>query len=201
MKLGLHGLIALGLTLAPCYARALEVERSEARFADQRYSFDMVVTLDAPIDRIDAVLKDYAAYPTLDPRILESRVLERPSANEVLLYTALRACFGPFCRSVKRVERVQEQLHELHASTLPERSDVVYGETFTQLSNAGERTRVTYRTTVSPDFWIPRFVGRRLMLNTLRDATLNMFGNIEQRAGAALPMGQVQPDSASVLPQ
>jgi hypothetical protein len=200
MRPGLRGVLAVLLTVMSWCAVALEVERAEARYADQRYSFEMVATLDAPIDRIDAVLKDYAGYPALDPRILESRVLERPAANEVLLFTSLRACFGPVCRSVKRVERVQERVHELHASTLPERSDVGYGETFTQLSNAGQRTRVIYRTTVSPDFWIPRFVGRRLMLNTLRDATLNMFGNIEQRAGVSPPSGQAHVDSVAALP-
>jgi hypothetical protein len=163
-------------------ACAIEVERAEARFTDQRYTFELVATIDAPIDRVDAVLKDYAGYPALDARILESRVMARPAEGEVMLFTSLRACFGPFCRTVKRVERVQEQIHELHASTLPEQSDVTFGETFAQLSNAGPRTRVIYRTSVSPDFWVPRFIGRRIMLNTLQDATLTLFGNVEKRA-------------------
>ncbi len=200
MRTGLHCPFALSLTLVSWGAQALEIERAEARFAEKRFSFELIATLDAPIDRIDAVLKDYASYPALDARILESRVLERPAPGEVMLFTALRACLGPFCRSVKRVERVQEQVHELHASTLPEQSDITYGETFTQLSNAGQRTRLIYRTTVSPDLWIPRFVGRRLMLNTLRDATLNVFGNIEKRAAEVPQEIVVPPSEAAALP-
>lgn len=176
--------MALGICLAgvACNVRALEVERADAKFAAKRYSFELVATLDAPVDRVEAVLRDYAAYPALDARILESKIIERPAADEVLLFTSLRACFGPFCRTVKRVEKVEEDIHELRATTIAERSDVKFGETYTQISNAGQRTRVVYRTTVSPDFWIPRFIGRRVMLNTLRDATLTLFGNVEKRA-------------------
>lgn len=176
-------LLAAWLTSVSSQAVAMEVERAEVKFAEQRYSFEMVATLNAPIDRVEAILKDYAGYSTLDERILESRVIERISPSEVLLFTSLRACFGPFCRHVKRVERVEEGVHELRAATIPERSDVAYGDTYTQISNAGPKTRVVYRTVVSPDFWIPRFVGRRVMLNTLRDASLTLFSNVEKRAG------------------
>jgi len=185
--------------MAPSVARAVEIERADAAFADKRYSFELVATLEAPIDKVEAILRDYANYPTLDSRILEAKVLERPSPNEVMLFTSLRACFGPFCRNVKRTEKVQEEVHELRATTMPEKSDIAYGETYTQLSNAGKRTRVIYRTAISPDFWIPRFVGRRVMLNTLRDATLNLFGNVEKQAGGpkCLPHGDCS-DPASV---
>jgi hypothetical protein len=181
--------LATGVILQLCslQAFAIEVERADSTFADRRYSFELVATLDAPIERVDSILKDYAAYPDLDARILEARVMERPAAGEVTLFTSLRACFGPFCRTVKRVEHVREEVHELRATTVPDQSDVSFGETFTQLSNAGPRTRVVYRTSVSPDFWIPRMIGRRFMLNTLRDATLTLFGNVEKRAHDSAP--------------
>jgi hypothetical protein len=172
-------------------AYAVEVERTDASFADKRYTFEMVATLDAPIDRVEAVLRDYANYPKLDQRILEAKILDRPGPNTVTLFTSLRACAGPFCRTVKRTERVEEEVHELRATAIPERSDVAFSETFSQLSNAGKRTRVVYRTTISPDFWVPRFVGRKAMLNTLRDVTLNLFGNVEKEASAVL---QLPPD-------
>ena len=182
-------LAALTACLAISPARAVEIERADATFTEKRYSFELVATLDAPIDRVEAVLRNYEGYPALDARILEAKVLERPAPDEVMLFTSLRACFGPFCRTVKRTERVKEDVHELRATTIGTSSDVTFGETFTQLSNAGTRTRVIYRTAISPDFWIPRFVGRRVMLNTLRDATLNLFGNVEKQAGDCLPHG------------
>ena len=189
--------LAAGLAVSPAWA--IEIERADAEFAEARYSFELVATLDAPIDRVEAVLRNYVGYPSLDARILEAKVLERPTANEVMLFTSLRACVGPICRTVKRTERVEEDVHELRATTIAEKSDVTFGETYTQLSNAGKRTRVVYRTAISPDFWVPRFVGRRALLNTLRDATLNLFGNVEKQAGGCLPHGDCsQAASAAV---
>lgn len=138
--------------------------------------------LDAPVERVEAVLRDYPRYSNLDRRILDSKVLERPAADVAILATTVRACFGPFCRNVKRVERVQEAPLELTATADAARSDVKSGETRTQLSATDSGTRVTYRTRIVPAFWIPAFVGRRLMLNTLEAATINMFTNVEKIA-------------------
>src|SRR5437868_4491693 len=98
---------ALGVMFAS-YATltaAMEIRHSEARFADKQYQYELTVTLDVPIDRVEALLRDYEHYPSLDPRILEARVLDRPAPNVATLETVLRACFGLICRNVKRIER------------------------------------------------------------------------------------------------
>lgn len=176
-------------TLVACLiaynAAALEVERSEARYTNKRYEFELVAMLDAPIERVAAVLKDYEHYPDLDPRILNAKVLERAGGDVVILATTLRACFGPFCRNVKRVERVEESPQGLAAVADPARSDVRFGETRTVLSTEGARTKVSYHTSMTPSFWIPAIVGRRLMLSTLEDATHDLFANVEERAKGA----------------
>lgn len=180
---GLFSLLFLcGIT---AQAEAFEIESSAARYADKHYQFEFVALLDAPVDRVEAVLRDYERYPDLDERILKAKVLERPADYVIVLETIVRACFGPFCRNVKRVERVEESPLEIAAITDPSRSDVRSGETHTMLSASEGRTRVSYRTSVSPDFWIPRFVGRRWMLNTLEDATTNLFMNVEMKAQRA----------------
>jgi hypothetical protein len=164
-------------------AGAFEIEKSETRYADRRYQCELSVKLDAPPDKIQAVLRDYERYPALDTRILQARVLERPEPNVAVLETTVRVCFGWFCRNVTRVERVQESEHSLAATADPSRSDVKFGETSTQLSpdeNGG--TLVHYRTSITPAFWIPSVVGRRWMLRTLEDASSDLFMNVEMRA-------------------
>jgi hypothetical protein len=164
-------------------AGAFEIEKSETRYVDRRYQCDLNVKLDAPPDKVEAVLRDYERYPSLDTRILQARVLERPEPDVVVLETTVRVCFGWFCRNVTRVERVQESEHALAATADPSRSDVKFGETRTQLSpdeNGG--TIVHYRTSITPAFWIPSVVGRRWMLRTLEDATGDLFMNVEMRA-------------------
>jgi hypothetical protein len=178
--------LALFTTAVAAPAHAFEIERSETRYADRQYQYDLIVTLDAAPDRVESVLRDYENYPSLDGRILAAHVLERPEADVAILETTLRACFGPFCRTVKRIERVKESPNLLLAVTDPSRSDVRSGETRTELSGAGQgRTRVIYRTRIVPGFWVPAFGGRRFMLGTLKDATEQLFRNVEGKAQAA----------------
>jgi hypothetical protein len=170
-------------TLWAAAAGAFEVEHSETRYVNRRYQCDLNVKLDAPLDKVEAVLRDYERYPALDTRILQAHVLERPAPNVVVLETTVRVCFGWFCRNVTRVERVEEQQHALAATADPSRSDVKFGETRTQLT-AGEHgsTLVRYSTSITPGFWIPSVVGRRWMLRTLEDATGDLFMNVEMKA-------------------
>jgi len=162
----------------------MEIQRAETHYENGVYKLEMHVTIDAQVQDVQSVLRNYHEYPQLDGRILEARELERPAPAVVMLFTRLRACFGPFCRNVQRVERVEERPNELLATVVPERSDLKVGSTHTQMAAVNGHTEVTYNTQMSPDFWIPPLVGRRLMLRTLRDATTALFTQVEVRARA-----------------
>ena len=164
-------------------ACAFQIERSETRYADRRYQYDLNVRIDAPLDKVEAILRDYENYSSLDARILKARIIERPEPNVAMLETTLRVCLGWFCRNVNRVERVEESQHALTAKADPNRSDVKFGETHLQLA-PGEHgsTLVRYSTSITPGFWIPTAVGRRWMLRTLEDATTDLFMNVEMKA-------------------
>ena len=62
-------------------AGAFEIEKSETRYVDRRYQCDLSVKLDAPPDKVEAILRDYERYPSLDTRILRARVMERPGED------------------------------------------------------------------------------------------------------------------------
>lgn len=178
--------IASLLLFAALPAQALTIEHSSASYMDKHYQFELVAVLDAPVDRVQAVLRDYEAYQELDPRILEARVIERPEHYVAILQTTLRVCMGPFCRNVKRIERVEESPLELAAVADAARSDVKFGETHMMLSVSEGRTRVSYRTSIVPDFWVPALGGRRWLLNTLAEATTGLFRSIEAKAQQAV---------------
>ena len=163
-------------------AHAITIESSSATYSNKHYQLEMVALLDAPTDAVEAVLRDYEGYKALDARILEAKVIERPQAHVAILKTTLRVCLGPFCRNVKRIERVEAAPLELTAWTDASRSDVKFGETHMTLSAAGGRTRLNYRTRIVPDFWVPAVGGRRWLLNTLEDATTALLTNVETKA-------------------
>lgn len=181
-----HPLLAIVMLTLPMFSDAFTIEHVSTRYFERRYECELVLTVDAPLDRVLAVLRDYERYPALHPRILQAHVIERPQDGVALLETVVRACFGPFCRNVRRTERVEERALELSAYTDPARSDVRFGETHTRLEPLpGGGVRIDYHTSVSPGFWIPPLVGRRWMLRTLEDAALDLFRNVEKRAQEA----------------
>ncbi len=173
---------AIVLSMSCSAAHALTVEHLDSKYRDRQYQLTLVAVIDAPRERVQDILRDYAHYPKLDARIVEATVISRDGPHEVVLSTKLRACFAVFCRTVKRVERVQERDNELLAKVLPAQSEVTSGETHTQLQALGEQTRVSYSTSIAPGFWIPPLIGRALMLRTLREASLDLFRRVEHEA-------------------
>jgi hypothetical protein len=174
--------VALASLSWPLSSLALDVTHAEAHYVEDKFRLDLTVIVNAPLAQVETVLRDYARYPALDERIVEAKVLERVSDSRVLLFTKLRACSGVFCRTVNRVEQVDETSGELIAQVLPERSDMLAGTTHTVLTAEGTRTRVTYVTQLAPNFWVPSFIGRPLMLRTLREASIELFRNVERQA-------------------
>lgn len=176
-------LFAAALLLSAPAARAFTIEHSEARYAEKHFRYELVVTLNAPIDRVDEVLRNYTDYPSLNARILSAKVLERVAPDVVTLETTVEVCFGWFCRDVTRVERVQESKYVLMAVADPERSDVKFSETRSELTPALHgATRVKYVTSVVPGFWVPAVGGRRMMLKMLETETRDLFMSVEEKA-------------------
>ena len=177
----LIGGVAL-FALAPL-AHAVDVERLEVALQDDRYVVEFVAQLDAPADAVHAVLTDYDQYPALDPRIEESRVVSRDRDNSVRLDTRMRGCLGSLlCRTMQRVEHVEERPDELLATALLDQSDVEFGVTRSQWQPTANGTQLVYRMEIMPKFWIPPLFGPRLMISTLRSGTLELFTNVEKAA-------------------
>ncbi len=173
---------ALG-ALTCASAHAITIERAQTRYHEQRYELTLEATLAAPVAAVTHVVRDYERYPRLDERVQQARVLARPGPGKALLYTKLTACVSFLCRTVERVENVTELEHQLLAEAVAERSDVTFGRTQTTFQALdANTTRVIYETAVQPKFWIPRFVARRAMLNSLHNATVELFTRVEHAA-------------------
>jgi hypothetical protein len=160
----------------------MSVERLETTYVDGAYRVRLEATLDAPPARVLAVLKDYAAYPRLDERVVESRIIGE-DAGQPLLYTRLHGCVGSvFCRDMVRVERITELADGLIAEVIPARSDMLEGRSETRLRAAGSGTRVSYEVSFRMSLWLPQWLVRRAMLHTLEEGTRSMFTHVEEHA-------------------
>ena len=161
---------------------ALELHSIHTEYVNGEYRLTMTATLSARTDRVETVLRDYAQYHVLDPRILEARIIQRIKPDQLELFTRIKVCFSFLCRNVDRTEIVDERPLELLATVIPEKSDASRGSTHTLLIRSGDHTDVQYSTSIVPRFWVPALFGRSIMLHTLHDATVSMFEHIEKMA-------------------
>jgi hypothetical protein len=173
---------SLALFLAAGPAQSIEVGMIESDFKDGTYRVVLQAMLDAPADAVAAVLTDYAGYRELDPRIRSSEVLRRTRDGEVIIRTRVRVCAGFFCRNVERVERVTPGARSLVAEVVPGQSDFRRGLTQTRWRAARGGTSISYTAEFEPGFWVPAVVGRHYAVSELRESTLKLFANVEDRA-------------------
>jgi hypothetical protein len=175
-------LVCLAIVFVSPAASALSVQSLEASLRGGVYRIALVARVDAPVEDVAAVLTDYAAYRSLDPRIRASSVLSSDDPANELIRTVVRACAGFFCRNIERVERVERREGELLATVIPEQSELKSGVTRTTWQSDNEGTSVTYQAEFVPDFWVPSAIGRRYAERVLKASTLELFGNVEKRA-------------------
>jgi hypothetical protein len=174
--------------LAAGRAQAIEIRTIDVRYEKGHYRVQFVADLAAEPQAIERVLTDYAHYPALDARIEESRLIETPPAALPRLYTRLKGCVGwIFCRSMVRVETLQQNPGELIATAIPDLSDVKDSVASTRWQASPSGTHVTYTLNFDPKFWVPALFGRRAMLDTMRQGTLAMFTSVE-RVARTLPV-------------
>ena len=133
-------------------------------------------------EQVFAVITDYEHLHKLDKRIKDSRVLERPMPNVVLVYTRTKTCLL-FCRSLERVERVVEAPHtSVEAIAIADRSDLLEGRASWRLHREEHGTRLIFETSFRPSFWVPGFAGRLALKRTLRSTAQAIIREVEQRS-------------------
>ena len=134
-------------------------------------------------EQVFAVITDYEHLHALDRRIKESRVLERPVPNVVLVYTRTKGCVLFFCRSLERVERVTEVPHtSVEAIAIAEQSDLLDGRSTWRLVGENGGTRLSFETSFRASFWVPGIAGRSTLKRTLRSTARAIVREVEQRS-------------------
>ncbi len=141
--------------------------------------------LDATPAAIYNVLMDFDGdrYSQISEIYKESGYLPPDGDGTPLVYTRVEGCLLLFCRSMRRVERLEVVTpHFIRSLAVPERSDFKYSMSEWSIEPEDGGTRVTYRMDMEPDFWLPPFVGPWFLKRTLLQGAPAAIDQIEHLA-------------------
>ncbi len=161
--------VALGVcyvsTSVPATLRTVDVSRKQSRY---RVVAD--THLEASPEAIYKVLLDFDGdrYQRISEIYKESSYLPPDSDGTPLVYTLVEGCLLRFCRSMRRVERLEVVTPQfIRSRAIPERSDFKYSMAEWTFEAEGAGTRVKYEMEMEPSFWLPPFVGPWFLKRTL----------------------------------
>lgn len=178
------GLIAVSVArpAAPASMDHLDVTRERAR---NRYMLMAETFMDASARSIYAVLLDYDddAFERISSVYKESGYLPADADGTPLVYTRVEGCLLFFCRSMRRVERLEvDAPYFIRTTALPERSDFRHSRSEWILEPVDGGTKVTYRLEIEPDFGLPPFIGPWFLKRFLARGGIDAVEQIERLA-------------------
>jgi hypothetical protein len=171
----------------PATLRTVDVSRNQ-----DRYQVVADTHLDASPEAIYKVLLDFDGdrYQRISEIYKESSYLPPDSDGTPLVYTRVEGCLLRYCRSMRRVERLEVVTPQfIRSRTIPERSDFKYSLAEWTFTAEDGGTRVLYKMEMEPNFWLPPFVGPWFLKRTLLKGAPAAIDQIEllaqQEQGAA----------------
>ena len=133
-----------GAILSSWIARAATLDSVIVTYDSGRYALEAEAFMDAPRESIFSVLMDYDRIGRLSSAYKEYGYLDPASDGTPVVFTRLEGCVLIFCRSLRRVERLEgDEPGYIRTVMLPEQSDFSYGVAQWWLEPEAMGTRVT----------------------------------------------------------
>lgn len=174
-------LIAIGVSYVSVCAAATLRNVDVSRDHD-RYRVVADTHLDASPEAIYKVLLDFDddRYQRISEIYRESSYLPPDGDGTPLVYTRVEGCLLLYCKSMRRVERLEIVTPKfIRSRTVPERSDFKYTLSEWTFEPEGDGTRVTYLMEMEPNFSLPPFVGPWFLKRTLLQGAPKAIEQIE----------------------
>ena len=147
------------------------------------YSLRSETHLAASPEAIRAVLTDYDNFDRISHVYKEFGYLEAEPDGTPVIFTRMEGCVLFFCKSLKRVERLEaDEFEHIRTVTLPEQSDFRSSVSEWSIEAAGTGSRVIYTLEMEPDFWVPPLIGPPLLKRTLKRGGTRALDRIESLA-------------------
>ena len=164
-----------------------EVLHSFVDHEDDHFFLQLEMRIRAPLHKVYAVLLDFNHLTRLNNNIIHSRLLASSDKQHKALVIT-EGCIWFFCKTVTQVQTIQELANGyLLVETLPEQSDLEFGNILWHVRADGKQTLISYSADFIPDFWVPPLIGPWLMNSRLLTEGKETINGIERQANHRAP--------------
>ncbi len=124
-------------------------------------------TIDLPRGEVVKAFGAVDRFAELNPAV-QSSSAEIQADGVIRVSSVINDCVVLFCRSFAMVEDFRfDGQYGMQTTIVPELSDFSYGTATWHFTDLGQQTRVSYRSQVTPDFWLPPLLGVRAIRKSL----------------------------------
>jgi hypothetical protein len=177
--------------LTPAPTRAASVRELEVTRDEHGYRVASEAFLNAPPPAVFAVLTAYESFDRISSVYEASGFMAPASDGTPIVYTRVAACLLFFCKSIRRVERLEVDAPTyIRTTALPAHSDVVHSRSEWVLTAEDGGTRVTYFMEMKPAFPVPVAIGAWLLKRSLRKHGELVVHRVEELARQTTPGDQ-----------
>ncbi len=165
-------------TVLPATVRTIDVQ-----YDDGVYRVVSDTYVDAPREAIFEVLTDYERFGRISSAYTDYGFMKPDADGVPIVYTTMEGCVLFFCVSMRRVERMELAApSSIRTEALPEQSDFKSSVSEWTLVPEAGGTKMTYRLTMEPDFWIPPLIGPWVLKQRLERGGSGAINRIERLA-------------------
>lgn len=159
-----------------------EVINSSVSDKDGVYKASLVMQINAPTNKVYALLTDYDELSGLSDNITGSELIDQDPPKYTVVVT-IHNCVLFFCKSLSQTQHVHEfDKGYITVKDIKGKSDFIYAETNWHIYAYDKGTRVTFDTEMKPDFWLPPLLGPWIFRNAIIDEATNMINHLEKLA-------------------
>ncbi len=176
----LKKLLAAVFGLFSFTVNASQLVRLEVDQQANIYTVFVEMELDAPAEKVRAILTDYAHLDRLNASITASEITDAKGDGTVRVLTRFENCILFLCLTVQCVEDITEDAQgRILVAMVPDASSFRSGQASWEVESTGSGSRVIHRARLEPNFWLPPWIGTAILKGTLRREIRASFEKLE----------------------
>ena len=169
-------MLALLLTVQP--VRAIDTPLSlSVSHENNTYQTNLTAIINTPPDKLFKLLTSYNELYKLSQLIQKSEL----QANGALLLE-LKSCFAFICFNKKQMMNMTTSQHTVTGTIIPKLSDFSSGWARWQISTLNNQSKISFKSEMTPKFWVPPFIGPWLIKQKLKEEALSSIHYIENHS-------------------